>query len=312
MRRPRSSAAPSAPRGIVCMVAAFLFVAVTGSLVKQAVASGLPTAVVVFFESLIPLLAVTAWHLRRGLKKFSLPSGRYGLQFLQGSLAFFTSYLMYLAIRTVPVSSGVLLNSSAPLFIPVISYFWFRRRLSPGLIAAVAVGFVGIVLILDPAAGTFARPGILLALASGVAVAFDDIVVGLLDDAGTEREDVTLFFVFLMTALLSGLFAAPVWKTPRGAQWIYLFAAAAGFLFIELFLVRSFSFAPVAVVSPFMYFGVVFAGVIDWLAWGEVPGLRMLAGVALVVILAGVWFSKSQATSFGDDEDAAAKAGAAS
>ena len=265
------------------MVAAFFFVAATGSLVKLTVSTGLPTAVVVFFESLVPLLVLTAWHLRRGFRNFSLPSRHHGLQILQGALAFLTSYLMYLAIQTVPVSSGVLLNSSAPLFIPLISFFWFRRRVPPSLLAALAVGFTGIVCILNPSAATFAHPGIFLALASGVAVAFDDIVVGLLDGKGSERQDVTLFYVFLLTTVLAGVIAVFSWKTPRGTQWLYLLATGGGFLLIELFLVRAFSYAAVTTVSPFMYFGVIFAGLIDWLAWGDVPGLRMLVGVALVV-----------------------------
>jgi len=265
------------------MVTAFFFVAVTSSLVKMAVGTGLPTAVVVFFESLIPLLVLTGWHMRRGIRNFSLPSRHYGLQFLQGGLAFCTSYLMYLAIRTVPVSSGVLLNSSAPLFIPIISYFWFRRRVSPGLLISLAVGFTGIVLILNPSAATFAHPGILLALASGIAVAFDDIIVGILDGKGTERQDVTLFFIFLMTTVLSGLIAIPIWKTPSGVQWLYLLSVGCGFLLIELFLVRSFSFAAVSTVSPFMYFGVIFAGLIDWLGWGVIPDMQMIIGVVLVI-----------------------------
>ena len=148
---------------------------------------------------------------------------------------------------------------------------------------SIALGFFGIVMILKPSGAIFHQPGGLLALLSGLAVAFDDVILGHLDSSGEERTDVTLFYVFLMTTILSGLLAIPVWQTPAGSQWFYLLAIGSGFLGIQLFLVLALGLAPVTTVSPFMYFGVIFAGLIDWIFWDMIPDILTVAGIVLVV-----------------------------
>jgi len=270
-------------RGVFCMITAFLFVSVCSALVKGVSNTGLPTPVIVFFESLIPLTAIIIWHLRKGLGKFSLATRHPGWQLTQGIVGFLTSYLLYLAVRSIPTVNGVLLNTSAPLFIPVVCFFWFKTRIDLKLMLSIALGFCGIILILKPSTAIFHQPGDLIALLSGLAVAFDDIILGKLDSSGEERTDVTLFYVFLMTTILSGLLAIPVWKTPAGSQWLYLLAIGSGFLGIQLFLVLALGLAPVTTVSPFMYFGVIFAGLIDWLFWGMIPDLLTVAGIVLVI-----------------------------
>jgi drug/metabolite transporter (DMT)-like permease len=276
-------------RGILCMITAFFFVALGSALVKEVSRYDLPTPIIVFFESLIPLVVIIIWHCRRGIKKFSVATRHPVWQVTQGIVGFLTSYLLYLAIRSIPTVNGVLLNSSAPLFIPIICYFWFRNRISLKLIIAIAVGFVGIILILKPSASLFDQPGALIALASGIAVAFDDIIVGRLENKEGEKQDITLFYVFLMTTILSGLLAIPCWKTPSGIEWLYLFSIGTAFLGIQLFLILALTLAPVTVVSPFMYFGVVFAGIFDWLFWGLIPG--WLTGVGIILVIAGAIYS---------------------
>jgi drug/metabolite transporter (DMT)-like permease len=270
-------------RGVICMITAFFFVAVCSALVKGVSDTRLPTPVIVFFESLIPLTAIVIWHLRQGIRKFSLATKHPGLQITQGVVGFLTSYLLYLAVRSIPTVNGVLLNTSAPLFIPVICFFWFRTRIDLKLLLSIALGFIGIIMILKPSSAIFHQPADLIALLSGVAVAFDDIILGRLESSGEERTDVTLFYVFLMTTIISGLLAIPVWQTPAGSQWFYLLAIGSGFLGIQLFLVLALGLAPVTTVSPFMYFGVIFAGLIDWIFWDMIPDILTVAGIVLVV-----------------------------
>lgn len=78
-------------RGVFCMITAFLFVVVGSALVKGVSDTGLPTPVIVFFESLIPLTTIVIWPLRRGIRKFSLATKHPGWQVTQGILGFLTS-----------------------------------------------------------------------------------------------------------------------------------------------------------------------------------------------------------------------------
>lgn len=283
MNQEKQDSSRQVSRGVLCMITAFFFVAAGSALVKGVSQTGLPIPVIVFFESLIPLSAIIIWHLRGGIRKFSLATNHPGLQVTQGIVGFLTSYLLYLAVRHIPTVNGVLLNTSAPLFIPVVCLVWFRTRIDLKLMVSIGVGFLGIIMILKPSSAIFHQPGDLLALLSGLAVAFDDVILGRLESGGGEKTDVTLFYVFLMTTILSGLLAIPVWRTPAGIQWLYLLAIGSGFLGIQLFLVLALSLAPVTTVSPFMYFGVIFAGLIDWIFWDMIPDILTVAGIILVV-----------------------------
>ncbi len=84
MNKEKQNSSRHISRGVICMITAFLFVAVCSALVKGVSDTRLPTPVIVFFESLIPLTAIVIWHLRKGVGKFSLATKHPGWQVTHG------------------------------------------------------------------------------------------------------------------------------------------------------------------------------------------------------------------------------------
>jgi drug/metabolite transporter (DMT)-like permease len=94
---------------------------------------------------------------------------------------------------------------------------------------------------------------------------------------------VVFYFAFISSVLSSIPFVA---EAPAISGWALGImggvglTAAAG----QVFLTRGYSLAPVASVGPFIYSSVLFAGIIDWLLWANLPDAYSLVGAALVVL----------------------------
>jgi len=181
------------------------------------------------------------------------------------------------------LADAVLLTYTLPLFVPLVEWLWLGERLSPRLAGPLAVGFVGIVVILRPTPGLF-RPVALLALLSAVLAAIGQ--VGIRRLTATEPAPRIVFYFAAIATAISAVPAALAWVTPPAQLWPVV--AAMGLLATggQLLLTRAYSSAPAAWVGPFLYTSVVFSGAFDWLFWRVLPDGLFLAGSVLVVVAA--------------------------
>ncbi|MFP4560597.1 MAG: DMT family transporter [Thiohalorhabdus sp.] len=262
------------------IVASALMFALTGATVKAASAH-LPYTEVVFFRSALGLVALAPWLIRGGMA--GLRTDHPGLHLFRGLAGLAAMYCFFYALGHLELATAVLLNYSAPLFIPFIAALWLGEPVPRALRWAIPIGFVGIALILQPGRGML-EPAALLGVAAGVLAAVAFVAVRRLH--ATEPTTRIVFYFGVISTLGSALPLPWTWQTPDPALWTLLAAmgicATAG----QLLLTRGYAYAPAAQVGPFTYTVVVFSAVVGWMVWGEVPGAPAAAG-ALLVILAG-------------------------
>jgi drug/metabolite transporter (DMT)-like permease len=208
-----------------------------------------------------------------------------------GSMACF-----FYAIARMPLGEAVLLNYSAPLFIPFVAWAWFGEPVSGRLLAVIGLGFVGIALILKPGLGLF-TPVALIGLVSGIFAAI--AMTGARDLTRTEPSSRIVFYFTLTSTLASALVLPWAWQTPAAHAWFGLVGIGVCASAAQLFMTRAYSLAPASQCGPFMYATIVFAAILGWMFWGEVPdGLSVLG--AIVVCATGVLMLRQ-----GKDEAAA-------
>jgi drug/metabolite transporter (DMT)-like permease len=277
----RSPADDDLPRAALVMLGAALLFAGMGLAVK--VASGeLPNTGVVFFRSAIGLLAVLPWL--GGLGRGALRTTRPGEHVLRGLAGLGSMYCFFFAIARLPLAEAVLLNYTLPLYMPLIERVWLHEPIPPRVWPPLLLGFAGVALVLRPGPGMF-RPAALAAVASAILASIAQVGVRRLT-ATEPVEKIVLYFAVVSTAV-SAVPAALAWRSPSGSLWPVLLAmgvlATAG----QLLLTRAYALAPASRVGPFIYSSVVFAGALDWMFRGVVPGPLSLAG-ALLVIVAGI------------------------
>ena len=260
------------------MVLASAMFAVMGAAIKT-VSSALPVEMIVFFRNLFGLTCLAPWLLRAGavgMATHRFPS--HAIRTLTGLAAM---YCFFYALGRLQLGEAVLLNFSAPLFIPMIALLWLNEPVPRTLVWALGVGLVGIILILKPTAGII-NPVAMVGLLSGLLAAVATVSVrGLSRTEPPER--IVFYFAALGTVLSS--FPVPLaWVTPDPAQWVALVAIGVFATGGQVFLTRGITLVPAAQVGPFSYSSVVFAALIGWGVWGELLDLMTVLGGALVCV----------------------------
>src|SRR3954451_6522537 len=153
----------------------FFCTAVMSALVK-ATEELTSTAVVLLFQNLICLLIFVPITLHRGWA--SLRTDKIGLHILRAATGTAAWYALFVAITMMPLTNAILLTFSAPLWMPVIAWVVFRHRAATATWVGAAIGFVGVVLVLQPHHQEF-NIGALFALAGAFFLAVALMSVGL-------------------------------------------------------------------------------------------------------------------------------------
>lgn len=179
------------------------------------------------------------------------------------------------------VSANVLLNTT-PIFIPVIGVLALGKEISVKLWGAIAVGFIGLLLVVQPSAELLRNPANLIGLGSGLAAAIEFLTVRSLNKTQSPLSQ-TLYYLSIGSILLAPI-ALWQWQ-PLDARTIgFVVAAAAAFLTFQLLLVQAYRYAEPHQIGVFQYSSVIFSAVIGWLFFDEVPNGVSLVGMMLITI----------------------------
>jgi drug/metabolite transporter (DMT)-like permease len=271
------------------LVASFLF-ACMGAFVKLG-AAYFSTAELVFYRCFVGLVVVGGVVVVQG---GSLASPVLGKQFTR-AIAGTVSLMMYFyAIARLPLATAVTLNYTSPLFLALLTTLWLRERPSAKLLLSVALGFIGVMVLLHP---TFQRDqwlAGLVGLASGFGAGVAYLNVRMLGDAG-EPEWRTVFYFSLIATLagaawmLFGHFSPVTWRN----IWIIvgMGACATG---AQLAMTRAYRKGRTLVVASLAYTTVMGSSLFGLAIWGDQPGWQ--GWLAMLLIMAsGVWTTRAAA-----------------
>jgi drug/metabolite transporter (DMT)-like permease len=236
------------------------------------------TAVVVFFQNLIPLLFIAPIAARGGFS--SLGTNKIGLHILRAGTGTACWYALFVAMTMMPLTNAILLTFSAPLWMPVIAWLVSRERFSMATWVGAAIGFVGVVLVLQPHHQHF-TVGALFALAGAILLAVALMSVRWL--GATEPMSRILFYYFLLSTVLVAPFAVVQWQPLVAQAWIYLIGVGVAQLLSQVFIVLAYRYASSVKLGPFVYTVIVFTALIDWIVWDHPPTLFVFLGMALVI-----------------------------
>ena len=264
--------------GASLIVAAFLLIAVMSAFGKAA--AGLSPTTLVFFQNGIALALFAPWALRHG--PGGLRTHHLTLHLVRGVAGMLSQALGWYAVARMPLMNVVLLTNAAPLFIPLIALAWLKERVSAATWVSLAVGFVGVVLILRPSPALLKDPAAAVAVAAAACSAVALVTVNKL--SATDPTSRILFYYFAVATVTTAPFLPVGWHAPTAREWGLLGGIGSCMAASQLLVILAYHYAKPAVIAPFNYSVVVFSGLIGWLVWGDVPGWLALAGVVLVSV----------------------------
>jgi drug/metabolite transporter (DMT)-like permease len=231
--------------------------------------------------TLLVILPVVAWTAGWTALRVRSWSGQLG----RGMLFVATAALMVLSLSLLPLTTVTAVVFSSPIFVALLSAVLLGERVGGERWVAILIGFAGVLLIVRPAGGGF-EWALLVPVAAAVANALRDIVTRRL--SRTETSAAILFWSTLIV-MLAGLATAPFgWSavTPRAALWFVVagaFNAGAHFLMIE-----ALRLGEASLVTPFRYTTLVWAMLLGYFVWRELPDAGVTLG-ALLIIAGGLY-----------------------
>jgi drug/metabolite transporter (DMT)-like permease len=194
-----------------------------------------------------------------------------------------SAILFILALFNMPIGNINAILQVVPLMVTACAALFLGERVGWRRWAAIAVGFVGVMIVIRPGLEGFDAWS-LVALASMFFITLRDLATRLMPRA------IPVLLVALVTAIAVGL-TGPVYSLAAGETWVapsghalLLIAASTVFLIGGyLFAVDFMRHGDIAVVAPFRYIVVLWAIIVGYIVWGEVPDLAMILGTALVI-----------------------------
>ena len=225
---------------------------------------------------LFPFIVSNPWT-RPGLTRTTRPV----LQIMRSMLLLVSTLLNFLALRYLQLDVAIALIFSTPFFVAALSGpllgEWVRWRRW----TAVAVGFLGVLVVTRPGAATF-QPAALLSLAGAFCYAFYALSTRIL--ARTDSNETTLFYSNIVGAAVMLPVVPFVWTNPTEPLIIALMVATGALgSFGHYLLIAAHRLAPAAVLSPFIYTEIVLVIVLGYLVFGDLPNRFTLTGAAIVI-----------------------------
>ncbi len=274
--------------GIALKLASVVLFVTMAALIKAST-DHVPTGQAVFFRSFFTLPVIFVWlamrhELKTGLKT-QAPMGHVWRGLIGAcGMGFGFSSLAYL-----PLPDVTAIGFAAPLLTVILAALILGERLRVYRMSAVVLGLIGVAVILSPrlsifsgeAMNTAAQTGVILVLISAFFRALAQIHIRRL--AQTENTAAIVFYFSMTTTTLS-LFTIPFgWVMPDLSIIGILIAAGLIGGVAQILITSAFRFADAAVIAPFDYASILFAMIIGYVFFDDVPTAQMLIGSAIVI-----------------------------
>jgi drug/metabolite transporter (DMT)-like permease len=273
-------------RAIALKVASAFLFAVMSALVRF-LGENHPVGQIVFFRSaaaVLPVLLIYAWqHELDSAVRTTRPLGHLA----RGLISVFGMFCNFAALARIPIVDATAIGFAAPLFTVALAALILKERVRIFRWSAVIVGFFGILVMLvpnlDPALHTHGAPdavGVLLAIVGAFCNAASVIQTRRL--TATEAT-ASIVFYFSLSCALAGLATWPFgWVMPDGAALAALVAVGLCGGVAHILLTESYRLASAALLAPFDYTAMVWAFLLGYFFFGELPTRFIFVGGAIV------------------------------
>ncbi|HWT13197.1 MAG TPA: DMT family transporter [Allosphingosinicella sp.] len=266
--------------GIALRVGGTTSFGLMAALIKLGHEAGISTPELIFYRfafGLPPLLAwmaltgsLGAWRTRRPLLHLS-----------RGAIGLTTMTLAFSALAFLPLAEATAIGFAAPLFAVMLSALLLAEPVGRHRWSAVAIGFAGVLIVMQPSGSNLPPLGLALTLAAALGAAAVTITIRQMGK--TESTPTTVLWFTGFSILGSGLLL-PFFAEPHDSgEWLILIALGVTGGVGQLFLTSSLRFAPVPVVVSFDYAQLLWVVLLGWLIWDTHPPASTWAGAAVIV-----------------------------
>ena len=287
--RPSIGGDTSAPTDRIGLGISLAVIGLFGMSVMDACAKflgeGYAISQIVMARNGVGALAVLAFVLLRSGGLSALRPSRLDLLALRTVFSLGAGFLFFTSLRYLPLADAFVIAFTGPLFITALSVPLLGEHVGPRRWAAVIVGFVGVLIVVQPGTGSF-RVEALLALGAALSYALNMLV-----SRKMTRYMATTAIMFWpsLGAVLAMLVMMPSqWQTPGPFDLtLFVLMGVIGTLGLSL-ITQGYRYAPAAVIAPFDYSALLWAVILGWVIWNDVPEPNVWLG-SFILIASGLY-----------------------
>ena len=233
---------------------------------------------IAFFRNFFGLCAMLPFLYRNGLQV--LRTERLPLHCVRAGLALVAMLTWFTALGLMPLAEATALSFTAPIFISILAVWFFGERIRLRRGTAIAIAFLGVLVILRPGAGVM-EPVALLALASAITIAFSTMTVKKLGQ--TEASPVIVTYMVLILTPITAALAASVWVTPNLPEFIAFLALGGVGSFGHFCLSQSLNIGEASFLAPLDYLRLPLVALFAYMLFGETVDNATWIGAAIII-----------------------------
>ena len=185
----------------------------------------------------------------------------------------------FTALTLIPLAQMTALSFTTPLFVTIGAVLFLGEVIRARRIAAICVGFLGTLIILQPGVVDITS-GALLALISALTIAMASLIVKTLTRSENQHAIVT--WMVVMQAPLALIPSLWFWQWPDLLTWGFLWSMALAGTIAHLCFTRAFGLVDITALQPLEFIKLPFAVILAWIIFTEWPGLWTFVGGAII------------------------------
>lgn len=274
--------------GIIFAIMCFMMGSIAEAFIKL-LASDYTVAQIIFLRSLISLIFVMsiAFYKKeiKMIETFKFHQHLIRAVYLLSGLAF-----VILSLRYIPIADFTAIIYASPFFVILLSWPMLKEKVSKKLIIATLVGFVGVLFIVNPHSVAFGIGGFFGICATFCAAL---TIIQTRKMSWSETPLSISFWLGVIGVIITTPFIAFEWITPSLMDCGVFILIGVLHSLLQIFLSIALKHAPASVVTPFDYSGFIWAVLLGYLFWGDIPTQMMLFGTAIIV-LSGLYIAHSE------------------
>lgn len=236
---------------------------------------------IIFFRNALAFIPIFFFIYKFGGLRL-IKTERHLGHFWRGLVGIIAMLCFFLSFAMLPLANATSIHFAAPLILTILSIFLLGERVGYLRWAAVMVGLIGVLFMLNPFVESGNSVGNLIAFLAAVLAAFAMVFVRKL---GRTEHSLTIVFYFTLYGCIFGLIGMIfLWKPIQSDSFIYLILCGIIGGVGQILLTLSYANAPAAYVAPFSYLAMVFAVLFDVLIWNIWPSWQIILGSSIIII----------------------------
>ena len=238
----------------------------------------LPVFVIMMFRSLFALALLTPIVLYHGDLRCRFANIR--LNILRNIVHYCAQYSWFLALSLIPLAQVVSIEFTMPIWGALIAALFLGETLTRFKLMAIALGFLGILLIVKPGTSYIDQGhvvALLAALGFAISVAITKVITR------TDSALTVIFLMFLIQTVIGAVPAFLTWKWPEPHNWIWVFIVASAGTYSHYCLSKAISLGDITIVTPLDFLRVPLTVLVGYWLYSEGFDLYSIIGTLLIL-----------------------------